>query len=129
MYSRVLPIAAYVFAIALYLSVTVPALRTIVEPLEGVDTREDRIDAMRVLAAGNTIIVVLLGAILALQVSKRTSYLLASLPLHLPLRLFFLPLISGFVFGVEYPITELTRTTYTTLVTALFAPTYLDFTL
>ena len=61
------------FAIALYLSVTVPALRTIVDPVVGVDTREDRIEAMRILAAGNTIIVFLLGAILCLQVSSHFS--------------------------------------------------------
>ena len=37
-------------------------------PIEGVDTREDQIDALRVLSAGNTLIMVLLGGILALQV-------------------------------------------------------------
>ena len=61
-------LAAYIFAIAVYLAVTIPALRTIVTPAE-VDTREDRIEAMRVLAAGNTIMMVILGAILVLQVS------------------------------------------------------------
>jgi len=62
-------LAGYLFGIALYLSVTIPALRTIVTPVE-VDTREDRIEAMRVLAAGNTIITLLLGAILALQAGQ-----------------------------------------------------------
>lgn len=52
---------------------TIPALRTIVTPVE-VDTREDRIEAMRVLAAGNTIITLLLGAILALQASFQASF-------------------------------------------------------
>lgn len=61
-------LAAYIFAIAVYLSVTIPALRTIAIPAE-VDTREDRIEAMRVLAAGNSIMMVVLGAILVLQVS------------------------------------------------------------
>lgn len=60
-------LAAYIFAIAVYLSVTIPALRTIVTPAE-VDTREDRVEAMRVLAAGNSIMMVVLGAILVLQV-------------------------------------------------------------
>lgn len=60
---------AYVFGIAMYLSVTVQSLRTIVTPVEGVDTREDRLEAMRILAAGNSIIILLLGAILCLQVS------------------------------------------------------------
>ncbi|KAH8116425.1 Shr3 amino acid permease chaperone [Phellopilus nigrolimitatus] len=60
-------LAAYVFATGVYLAVSIPALRTIVDPIEGVDTREDRIEAMRVLAAGNSIIMILLGAILCLQ--------------------------------------------------------------
>jgi hypothetical protein len=60
--------AAYVFAIAIYLTVIVPSLRTIVMPVENVDTRDDQVEAMRILAAGNTIIMVLLGAILTLQV-------------------------------------------------------------
>jgi hypothetical protein len=55
----------------MYLSVTLQTLRTIVNPVEGVDSREDRVEAMRILAAGNTIIMLLLGAILCLQVSVR----------------------------------------------------------
>jgi hypothetical protein len=47
-------------------TVTIPALRTIVDPLEE-DSRNDRVEAMRILAAGNTIIMFVLGAILALQ--------------------------------------------------------------
>ncbi|KIM68113.1 hypothetical protein SCLCIDRAFT_1209510 [Scleroderma citrinum Foug A] len=62
-------LAAYIFAIAVYLSVTIPALRTIAIPAE-VDTREDRIEAMRVLAAGNSIMMVVLGAILVLQAGQ-----------------------------------------------------------
>lgn len=60
-------IAAYVFALAIYLTVTVPSLRTIVEPL-GTDDDALRLEAMRVLSAGNIIIIFLLGAILGLQV-------------------------------------------------------------
>lgn len=52
----------------MYITVTIPTLRTVVRPVEGVDTRQDQIDAMRVLSAGNTLIMVLLGGILALQV-------------------------------------------------------------
>jgi len=59
-------LAAYVFAISVYLAVTIPNLRTVVTPAE-VDTRADRIEAMRILSAGNTIIMVILGAILFLQ--------------------------------------------------------------
>ncbi|KAJ3530684.1 hypothetical protein NM688_g7675 [Phlebia brevispora] len=63
-------LAAYVFAVSVYLSVGVPACRTVARPVEGVDTREDQIEALRVLSAGNTIIIVLLGAVLALQVGE-----------------------------------------------------------
>jgi len=38
--------------------------------VEGVDTREDQIEALRVLSAGNTLIIVLLGGVLALQVRE-----------------------------------------------------------
>jgi len=61
---------AYIFAIATYVAVTIPSLRTIVEPVPDVDTPEDRVEAMRVLSAGNTIIMVLLGAILTLQAGQ-----------------------------------------------------------
>jgi len=57
-----------VFGIAVYLTVTIPSLRTIVTPVEKVDSRGDQVDAMRVLSAGNIIIIICLGLILALQV-------------------------------------------------------------
>ena len=60
--------AAYIFALSVYLSVGLPASRTIATPVEGVDTREDQIEALRLLSAGNTIIIALLGGVLALQV-------------------------------------------------------------
>lgn len=44
------------------------------DPVVDVDTREDRIEAMRILAAGNTIIMVLLGAVLCLQVSRHITF-------------------------------------------------------
>lgn len=59
---------AYVFALAVYATVSIPALRTMVTPIKGVDTYEDQVEAMRVLAAGNTIIIVLLIGVLILQV-------------------------------------------------------------
>jgi len=63
-------LGCYVFCISIYLTVIIPALRTIVTPLEGVDTREDRIEAMRVLSAGNVMIVVGLVAMLVLQAGQ-----------------------------------------------------------
>lgn len=62
--------AANIFSIGVYTGVTIPALRTIVTPLEGIDTREDQIEAAKVLSAGNTIIMVLLGSVLVMQVSS-----------------------------------------------------------
>lgn len=58
-------------SISVYLSVGVPASRTIASPLPE-DTHEDRVEAMRVLSAGNTIMIVLLGLVLVLQVSPST---------------------------------------------------------
>ena len=43
--------------------------------MEGVDTRENQIEALRVLSAGNTLIIVLLGGVLALQVHE-TAFVL-----------------------------------------------------
>ncbi|KAI0788831.1 Shr3 amino acid permease chaperone [Abortiporus biennis] len=63
-------LAAYIFAIAVYLSVDVPASRTIATPVPDVDTKEDQVEALRILSAGNVIIIVLLGAILALQAGE-----------------------------------------------------------
>ena len=59
----------------MYITVTIPAIRTVVTPVEGVDTREDQIEALRVLSAGNTLIIVLLGGVLVLQVRETTSVL------------------------------------------------------
>ncbi|KAG2150212.1 Shr3 amino acid permease chaperone [Suillus bovinus] len=59
-------LVAYIFAVAVYLAVSVPSLRTIVTPVD-IDTRADRIEALRILSAGNTIMMVVLGAILVLQ--------------------------------------------------------------
>lgn len=52
----------------MYITVGVPSSRTVADPVVGVDTREDQIEALRILSAGNTIIIVLLGAVLTLQV-------------------------------------------------------------
>ena len=52
----------------MYLTVGIPASRTIATPVEGVDTREDQIEALRLLSAGNTIIIALLAGVLFLQV-------------------------------------------------------------
>lgn len=57
----------FVFGIMLYTTVVIPGVRTVANPLD-VDTREDQVEALRVLAAGNTLIVVCLGLTLALQV-------------------------------------------------------------
>lgn len=51
----------------LYTTVVIPGVRTVANPLD-VDTREDQVEALRVLAAGNTLIMVCLGLVLTLQV-------------------------------------------------------------
>lgn len=60
--------AAFVFGIMLYTTVVIPGIRTVAAPIEE-DTREDQVEALRVLAAGNTLIIICLGLVLALQVS------------------------------------------------------------
>lgn len=70
-YARSGRAAAFIFAIAVYLSVGIPASRTVAAPLQE-ETREDQVEALRVLSAGNTIMIVLLGAVLVLQVSPCT---------------------------------------------------------
>ncbi|KAH9479620.1 hypothetical protein JR316_0008215 [Psilocybe cubensis] len=63
-------LAAYVFAIVVYLTVNINSLRTIVDPVQNVESREDQVMAMRVLAAGNVIIIASLGLILLLQAGQ-----------------------------------------------------------
>lgn len=62
------PIAAFIFAIAVYLSCSIPAIRTVVTPVEGVDSPEDQVQAMQLVSAGNVIMLGLLGLVIALQV-------------------------------------------------------------
>lgn len=81
-----LSLAAYMFGVVVYLTVTVNSLRTIVNPVENVDTREDQVEAMRILSAGNVIIVACLGLILSLQVSACSLILFVPSHRKLPLR-------------------------------------------
>jgi len=60
----------YVIGIIIYSSVTIGGLRTIVHPADE-DTENDRIEALRVLSAGNTLIIVCLVGVLVLQVRLR----------------------------------------------------------
>ncbi|KAI0741462.1 Shr3 amino acid permease chaperone [Daedaleopsis nitida] len=64
-------LAAFIFAIAVYLTVGVNSCRTVVEPVVGVDTEDDRLDALRILSAGNTIMIVCLVGILVLQAGEQ----------------------------------------------------------
>ncbi len=63
----------YVFGIMVYLSVTISALRTIANPIAG-ETHDDQVMALRVLSAGNVIIIGCLTLILALQVSIHRDF-------------------------------------------------------
>ncbi|CAE6412781.1 unnamed protein product [Rhizoctonia solani] len=59
-------LAAFMFGIILYASVVIPALRIIVSPLE-TDGRKERTESLRILAAANTLIVICLVGVLAMQ--------------------------------------------------------------
>lgn len=50
----------------LYTTVVIPGIRTVADPLPD-ETRQDQTEALRVLAAGNTLIVICLGLVLAFQ--------------------------------------------------------------
>ncbi|KAF5383534.1 hypothetical protein D9615_003690 [Tricholomella constricta] len=67
-------LAAYTFSIAVYITVTIPALKAIVTPLEDAENREeafeDRVQAMQVLSAANVIIMVCLALVLVLQAGQ-----------------------------------------------------------
>lgn len=67
-------IGAYVFALAVYFTVTIPTLRAVVDPLAE-DTLWVRGEALRVLSAGNIIIALCLGAILVMQVRSFPCFL------------------------------------------------------
>ncbi|KAJ7746950.1 Shr3 amino acid permease chaperone [Mycena maculata] len=62
-------LAAMIFALAVYLTVVVPTLRTIATPLAE-DTRADRIEALTILSAGNVIIGGCMGLVLVLQAGQ-----------------------------------------------------------
>jgi hypothetical protein len=61
-------LALFVFAIATYLAVIVPALRTVVEPIPDVDTYTEQVQALQLVSAGNVINIVIFIIILSLQV-------------------------------------------------------------
>jgi len=64
---------AYVFSIVLYVTVTIPSLRTVVTPLQE-ETKQNQVQALCVLCAGNVIIIVCLLAVLALQVQPTAAF-------------------------------------------------------
>ena len=53
----------------LYTTVVIPGIRTVADPIPE-ETRQDQTEALRVLAAGNTLIVICLGLVLALQAGQ-----------------------------------------------------------
>lgn len=61
-------IAAYLFGMVVYLSVIIPALETVANPVKDVDTREVQVEALRILSAGNVIIIGTMLLVLSLQV-------------------------------------------------------------
>jgi hypothetical protein len=72
--------AALIFSVSIYLSVTVPALRTVIVPAKE-DFYEDQVQALQLVSAGNVINLAVIALILGLQVSvafvlKHRFYLL-----------------------------------------------------
>ena len=59
----------FVFGVMLYTTVVIPGIRTVADPMEE-ETRLDQTEALRVLAAGNTLIVICLGLVIALQAGQ-----------------------------------------------------------
>ena len=59
----------FVFGVMLYTTVVIPGIRTVADPVEE-ETRQDQTEALRVLAAGNTLIVICLGLVIALQAGQ-----------------------------------------------------------
>lgn len=68
--------AVFVFAIAVYLTVTIPALRAVVNPAEA-DPEFTLDQNLGLIGAGNTIIAGLLVLILVMQVRRTTVYRVA----------------------------------------------------
>ncbi|KAF7309595.1 hypothetical protein MIND_00330500 [Mycena indigotica] len=62
-------IATMIFALAVYVTVVVPMLRTIVTPQAG-DSRSDQVEALTILSAANIIIVACLALVLLLQAGQ-----------------------------------------------------------
>ncbi|KAF8633255.1 hypothetical protein AX15_001447 [Amanita polypyramis BW_CC] len=62
-------LVVYMLSVAIYLTVTIPALRTIVTPLPE-ETRDVRIEAVRVLSAGNVLMMIALVGVLLLQAGQ-----------------------------------------------------------
>ncbi|KAJ2931828.1 hypothetical protein H1R20_g5267, partial [Candolleomyces eurysporus] len=63
-------LAAFLFGVVVYISVVIPGLQAIAKPVKDVDTRDVQIEALRVLSAGNVIIIASLLLVLLLQAGQ-----------------------------------------------------------
>ncbi|TFK18454.1 hypothetical protein FA15DRAFT_603276 [Coprinopsis marcescibilis] len=63
-------LVCYVFGVVVYLTVTIPGLRTIVMAASEVEDEQVQVEALQVLSAGNIIIIGCLGLVLALQAGQ-----------------------------------------------------------
>ena len=61
--------ALFIAGIIIYISVTIPTLGTVVNPIPEQDTLSDQREAIGILAAGNTLIIGCLFGVLGLQVT------------------------------------------------------------
>lgn len=64
-------VAAFVFGIIIYLTVTVPGLRTVVLPPTNPEEEADKLEALRVMCAGNVLVGLCLIGVLCMQVGDR----------------------------------------------------------
>ncbi|KIY52895.1 hypothetical protein FISHEDRAFT_34242 [Fistulina hepatica ATCC 64428] len=62
-------LVAYVFGFSVYVTVIIPSLKTVVEPVD-VDTEADRQQALSVVSASNVILMGLMGIVLTLQAGQ-----------------------------------------------------------
>ncbi|KAJ2915485.1 hypothetical protein MD484_g4959, partial [Candolleomyces efflorescens] len=63
-------LAVFLFAIVVYIAVVIPGLQAIATPVKDVDTRDVQVEALRVLSAGNVIIIACLILVLLLQAGQ-----------------------------------------------------------
>jgi len=63
-------LAAFMFGVCIYLTVTIPGLRAVVVPTVSPEDVADKVEALRVMCAGNVLIAICLLGVLSLQAGQ-----------------------------------------------------------